>query len=323
MNKKAFFFFSGFIFLFANICFADVRLSFQGQLDLKEKTIDLALNIAPGTTIVAKAYQKSDKDYYFSVDLNHIKTPLFDVSSKLESTVKLISEKGLNDFIRGKISSQYSLVDYQPLGELSGEFEIKNNILQLTDFSFGHVVCNGTVDLEKPFKTDLVFNLSLIDMKDFINFWVKSKEYESTGDVSGKIWAVGPLNNLLLRGELKSSSGFVETLKFNNLTLNIEGVYPKMQIAKSMFSEMQGMSYTYEGPIDLSDHENFKNQIKALNIAPVVIDSDSRREWTIRSLTEDDSPATTEIKYLLRKDALGSKEEKGTEMLGIERKVEF
>ena len=41
--------------------------------------------------------------------------------------------------MHGEIRSRYSLVDYKPIRELSGQFEIKDGRVSLTSFSFGNL----------------------------------------------------------------------------------------------------------------------------------------------------------------------------------------
>mgnify|MGYP001608266852 FL=1 len=224
---------------------------------------------------------------------------------------------------RGKISSRYSLVDYHPIRELAGHFEIKNQRLSLDSFSFGNLTFTGGVDLVYPHMVDLVIRLNSVLMKDFLDFWVKNNGYESDGTVSGEIRVSGPLSHPALKGSLESHNGFIAELSYNSIDLNAQGTYPRIHLARSVISNTDGVSFNLDGLFDLSDLENFGKQINSLTFSPLVSDSLAQREWTIKRLRQGGSSAT-EIKYLLKKgDGMGSSQSDGSGMLGLERTVEF
>jgi hypothetical protein len=87
-----------------------------------------------------------------------------------------------------------------------------------------------------------------------------------------------------------------------------------------LISKTDGMSFIVDGPVNISDTVNFKKQVKALNVAPLVSASDSKAEWTIKRLKGDSG--TTEFKYLLRNDKSSLAADESA-LLGVERKLEF
>jgi len=311
--------------------FAENAIFFEGKIDLLKNEFTIVLDLDEKSSVSATARRISETNYRFLVDVEHLKTPLFDLLSKIESSVEVIKEDNTtranwtNTTFRGKVWSQYSLVDYKPIRELSGGFEVKDQRLYLTELSFGNLNCNGYIDLIKPYKLNLTLDLLNVGMSDFLNFWSASKKYEASGAVSGKIKASGTLDNLALIGNLESRNGYVKQLNYDIIILNIEGVYPHMRIEHSTVSKSDGVSFTLNGPFDLSDRANFKKQIKALTIAPLVSGSGSEREWTIKRLDLEKS-GVTEIKYRLRKgDALGigTSASDETDMFGFERTQKF
>lgn len=331
MNIRRFILLVLFAVSIPKLSFAEKVFSFEGQVDFSKKEFNIVLNLGDKSSLEAKVQKTSETEYRFLLDIEHLKTPFFDLLSKVESSIEIIRGpenfyKKLGDTkLRGRVWSQYSLVNYKPIQELSGSFEVKDRRLHLTAFSFGSLNCNGYVDLIPPYKLDLVINLLDVGMKDFLNFWGAGDEYESSGAVSGEIRAFGALDHLMLKGNLESRHGFVQKLDYDIISLNIEGVYPHMQIAHSTISKSDGVSFTLDGPINLEDKANFKKQIKALMIAPLVSDSGSELEWTIKRLNPEGS-GTTELKYRFqRKNALESGASAGDkiDMLGIERTRKF
>ncbi len=317
-------------FFIPKLVFAEKILSFEGQINLSRKEFNIILDLDEGGSVTAKATRMSETNYRFSLDVDHLKTPLFDLLSKIEGSVDLIKREGkgnhlFDSALRGKIWSQYSLVDFKPINELSGRFEVKDKELHVMALSVGNLTFDGHLGLTSPYDLDVAVNLLGVDMQDFLNFWGSGKEYESSGEVFGEIRASGSLDQLVLKGNLESRNGFVQKLDYSAIVLNIEGVYPFMQIAQSTISKSDGVSFSLDGPFDLSDKANFKKQIKALTLAPLVSDSGSEMEWTIKRLSPENS-GITEFKYHFKKgDALGIGPSSGDEidMLGIERSRKF
>lgn len=304
---------------------------FEGQIDFTKNEFNIVLDLGEESTVTAKAKQISEKDYRFSLDIEHVKTPLFDLLSEIETSVEIINKGNsvaprLGDTnFRGKVWSQYSLVDYKPINELSGRFEVKDKRLYVTALSVGKLTCEGYVDLTPPHSLNVVLHLAGVDMYDFLNFWATHKTYESSGDVFGEIKASGTLGRLELKGNLKSRHGFVQKLDYDEIILNIDGIYPHMKITHSTVSKSDGVSFSLDGPFNLSDKANFKKQIKALTLAPIVNDSRSELEWTIKRLNPKES-GTTELKYYYKKgNEIGIRPSAGGEidMLGIERTSKF
>jgi hypothetical protein len=313
------------------LSFAEKVFSFEGQIDLLRNEFNIVLDLDKESSVAATATRISETDYRLIVDIEHLKTPLFDLLSNVESSVEVINSTGpsnktfVNAALKGKIWSQYSLVDYKPVQELSGSFEIKDQRLQLTELSFGNLNCNGYIDLIKPYKLSMSVGLLNVDMSDFLNFWSTDSEYESSGSVSGEIKATGTLDNLALIGTLESRNGFVQKLNYDIISLNVEGFYPHMRITNSSISKSDGVSFTLDGQFDLSDRKNFKRQIKALTIAPLVSNTESESVWTFKRLNPEES-GVMEIKYRLRKgDALGigTSTSDEADMFGFERTRNF
>lgn len=310
---------------------AENSFLFDGEIDLSKNEFKIVVDIDEQSSVVATAQRVSGNDYRLLVDIEHLKTPLFDLLSKIESSVEVIPNKNASQIslvdttLRGKVWSKYSLVDYKPAGELAGNFEVKDQRLYLSALSIGNLRCDGYIDLYAPFALNFDIQLVNVGMNDFLNFWSSDADYDAAGYVSGAIKASGTVDHLVLKGGLKSQNGYVQKLEYDVISLNIEGVYPHMQIAESMVSKSDGVSFFLDGPFDLSDKTNFKKQIKDLTYSPLVSDRGSEREWTIKRINPEES-GVTELKYRFRQgDALGTGTsfEDETDMFGLERTRKF
>lgn len=325
------FFLCAFVMAMPKLSFAEKVFFFEGQIDFSKNEFTIIFHIDDNSSIAATAQKISETDYRFVLDIEHLKTPFFDLLSKIESSIEVIHKKNapeitfVDTIFRGRVWSRYSLVDYKPVEELTGSFEIKEQRLQVTALSFGNLTCNGYIDLVSPYGLDLTVNLMGVDMNDFLNFWSSNKKYESSGAITGEIKASGTFGNLALRGKLESRHGFVQKLHYDIISLNIEGIYPHMQIAQSTISKSDGVTFSLEGPFNLRDKTNFKKQIKALTLMPLVSDSGSELEWTIKRLSLEDS-GITELKYRFRKGnilGIGTSIDDEADMFGLERTRKF
>jgi len=315
--------------------YAQTLFTFEGQWDARESQMKVIFDFGSNDLISLNAQKIAENDYHFYLFIDHLKTPFFDLSSEVESLIKIIAsdndqERAIKPWNRntalalsGRIWSKYSIIDYKPIRELSGHFEIKDRKLYLNTVSLGNVICDGSLELKYPYSTDLNFSLNSVNMDDFLAFWMRDKKYESAGLIYGDIKVSGSLSQLALKGNLESYDGYVQRLNFDRIRLNIEGIYPQMQIAQSTVAQSDGMSFSFYGPINLNDHKNFKKQIKALHIAPLVSYSNEKVEWTIKQRNINEN-RMTELKMFKRKgNEWGSDVNEVSNMIGIEKKVGF
>ena len=260
----------------------------------------------------------------FTVNLDDFKTPFCNLTSEIQSALSISAapQSKLDKYISGRLTSHASLFNSEPIRELTGSFEMNEGKIKLNDIRYGRIGCNGQISLMNPIKLDLMVKLDAVDMQDFLNFWLQSKAFDSAGEVSGVIKVGGDLKNPFLRGNLQASDGFIKKLSFSKINLNVEGNYPYLIIADSTLTKKDGIMVTINGPFNLGDRKNFKNQVSALTIAPIVKDSSFERAWTIKSL-DDEELGTTQIKYRLRKSILGASPDEDAALIGVEKSMDF
>jgi hypothetical protein len=298
--------------------------TFEGAVNLRTGEFNVTLDM-PEESIIKASGAKSlgSEDYRITFNVDHFQSPFFDLSSHIESSLEFKdTPDGKIPGVLGRISSQYSLLDYKPTKEMAGHFEIKQGRLYFNSLSFADIACDGYVNLSPPFAMDMSFKLDGIPMENFLDFWAKGTTYDSSGFVSGEIKLSGTPRNLIMRGNLSADDGHLGKLRYDRIHLLAEGVYPLIHVKDTLVSKSDGFSFMVAGPVDISDKPNFKKQVKALKASPVVSGNTERAEWTIKKIDHLDL-GSTEFKYLLRKDILGNKNEEESAMLGVEQKLEF
>jgi hypothetical protein len=325
MFKKVFLLFFVLGVLCPKLSEASILFPFKGEVDPMKKELLVEINSGGENPFVVQSTQVSEDLYNILINIDHLKTKFFDISTVLESSVELIRAK--DNTIRslsGNILSKYTLLNYKPMRELSGQFEIREQKIYINFLTLGNIFCKGFVRLFPPFEIELLIRLSGIDINDFLAFFVDRKKIVAHGYVDGDINISGRLRKMKLKGRLTSNDGAVNQLEYNRFILNAEGVYPKINISGSNVTQMDGFIFNLNGRINLSDKENLGKQIKAITREPLVSQDGQTLEWTLKRVSSDDKTGTTELKYLRRKKSTFDQMlEGGSGMFGIERKVEF
>ena len=135
-----------FFLLYPKPSCAAVVCAFKGDADLSKKKVDLTFTFPNGSSIAAQLVKTTEKNFRFSGTMDNVQTPIFEISSVLESSMEAVpGRNGSGQVLRGTIESKYSLVNYKPASELSGYFEIKNERLYLSALSWGGFVLDGYI----------------------------------------------------------------------------------------------------------------------------------------------------------------------------------
>ena len=301
---------------------------FKANIDLLQNTFQCHFKLGDQGIISIQIVQESNQDFRINVNIDHLKVPDLDLSTHLEGVVQIQNDNTNSvPSLMGRIASQYSLINYKPVEELSGSFEIKEKILFLNAVSMGGVTCQGYIELVSPYKVNLSIDLKSVDLGNVLLFTSQNNQdtYDVTGNVSGQIKVSGTFDNFQLSGQLESYDGNLGDLKYDNMSLNFDGLYPNILLSNSSISKTDGLTFNLEGILDLSHQDNFEKQIADLTKSPIVSENDINREWTLKRTKSKDASRTTELKYLLKKqDPTGRPlKEDADNMLGIERSVEF
>ena len=324
MSKRFIFFFAVCVFFTAGPAFAEPLFSLNGQADFAGKKADFNLRLKDGGSVTAELEKVADKKLKFSATIDHVRTPVFDVSSVFQSTIEVVEEPQTGQFYRGVLESKYSLINYKPAQELSGFFEIKKERLTLKNLSWSGFVVDGFVGLVPPYEISLTLRFSEIPAEDLnVITGCKSGESRMEGLVSGRIQISGFSDRLLLSGKLTAFDGAIDNLVYENAVINFDGMYPILQISESSITEDSGLSFNIEGNLDLRSHCNLMTGLIALKMSPIINENVLHREWTIKR-SKDSEQRATEFKYRMQKnDDVGGSSQKDSDMLSIEHNIQF
>lgn len=318
-----------FIFLCAGLLWpalsaAQTHFPFEGHMDFIRRQVSVKFDIADKSFISIQVSVDSKQDVQLVVNVDHVKTPLATISTVLEGSLMGVHSEQDGRSLNGTMTSRYTLVNYKPMPELNGIFEIKKQKVYVHSLSFGKISCQGFVDFRDSLSLDLLLKLSEVEMGDFVWFLSNEQNAPSDGLVSGEIHISGPLGHPALKGRLSSYEGFIKDLVFDSMFVNFEGIYPLIHLHDSSVTEANGFSFTLEGTLNLSQKTDFRKQFDSLDKSPLVMEDPTKLEWTFKRMQKENTSSTTELKYLLKKkDSVDRLERDNSGMLGIERRVEF
>lgn len=325
MTGKIFFTFIVFVFLSAGRVHAVETVFFKGEIDFQEKKSDVLFDLKDKGKIAVFLSRISDEKMDISLKVDHLITSFFDLSSDVMAQVQWTKEEGKkNPYLTGQVFSQYSLVDYKPVDELSSKFEFKDKRLYVKDFSWGGVSSYGYMDFFPPYSLDFMLGLTAVDLDRFLNFWMAHKDFDADGTVSGQIKVLGSLKEFFLEAKLESYDSVVAKWEYDAMILNLGGIYPQMRIlSSSMISQKDGASFSLEGIFDLAKQEDFYKQMKELKVSALVTHSGSDSRWTIKR-SKKESSRRTETNYLIKKgEKKSSLLDRDPDMFGIEKTLGF
>ena len=302
---------------------SEKAFTFEGQLDVSRNHFEFNLSKATDKILSLSVDKVFENSYKLSAVIHELATPFFKLSTEFDGLLTVTGQRE-NAIMKGTLASRYTLLDYKPVGDMTAQFEIYKGNIHILSLTAGQIALKGTVDTVNPFALNLQISLDAMPMKEFVNFWTTDEDYEAEGVVSGNISVSGTLNAPYLKGNVESHDGFVDKLKYNYIHLIAEGFFPKLNIFDSVLAEPDGISFQFDGPVDLSDQEHFKAQLKALNTSALTAKIAGQSEWTIKEVQSKDG-SKTQLKYMLRKEGseADNRFKDETNMLGVQRTMEF
>ena len=305
--------------------FAETVCTFTGQVNLSQKQFHLEVDFPAGGTLIFDFNVPAEHHFKVAMILDDVQTGLFTVSTNFLGSLETFQRKeSPKTAIRGAVESRYTLINRKPTDDFAGSFEIADGIMNINYLSVGNISVKGMIGLDYPYISDLSLKLFEIQLEEFLSFWAKDEvDVNTAGYVTGDIKLSCPLGRLAVNGGLVSYNGTVGRLEYDSIVLNMEGIYPIIYILNSTVTRTDSLSFKLEGPLDLSNRESLMVQVKSLKKSPLISTSDTTFEWTIIRKQKEGGSVKTELKYLRRKPINDRSLDEESDMLGVERRIEF
>jgi hypothetical protein len=313
--------------LFVLLLGADARAEhvypFQGHLNLKEKCFAFSIKLDHEAALNLTVERKDDHAYKAVLDVQNLHTPFFDMTTEIQRVVEVHAQKDQVTGLSGQFWSQYSLIDHKTVPELSGRFELKDAIVRVDDLVAGDFRGEGSVDLLAPHTLDASVAFDAIDIAYFLD-WLSGehKKFVGSGNMSGQVEFGGTPGRLSLKSTLASDGGYIEGLQYDRMVLQLQGIYPLVELTNSEITKTNGFSFNLDGTVDLSAKDDMAAQIASIKTVPLVNENKLQSEWVLKSNRTDGGIAETQ--YFMKKDkgvGLTGQDEYG--VFGVERKIGF
>jgi hypothetical protein len=265
---KDIFFDGGFVFSQKNI----KVISHLNSIDLKNgKTASLLLDadidkekasfkadLIPleGTISVAGDYSKWP---LISADIttNHIKLDGSDFSNIIHLACKFIYKKASLSQVIIDINTESTIVNYYPLDEFEISCWVDKDILQFVYIKMGdNFLASGALSFqERPAKAFLKANFNDFDIGRFLFVLSQSSSPAASGKVSGDIFIEGPLDGLVTKANFQAKNGFLGTVDYEDMIINLKGTGPVLNVYDSRLIREDSF-LTMEGAVDIREFSN-------------------------------------------------------------------
>ncbi len=303
---------------------ADTALPFAGQIDFLQKQFLLSFSPQDQKPIVVSLKRTDQNQYQLSFQVDHFKIALFDVSMVIDCQMEVKEHPAQGLWMVGTVRSDYTLIDQKPTDGISGQFEVKDGVLNLTQLNFGEVVMNGFLQLKGNHQLKLTFHLAAMPLAEFLALFVDRETVSAEGVVDGDLVLEGSLSQMTLKGKVASSYGRVGNLEYDEIDVSAAGIFPLIELTNAHVIQSDGLIFKILGKLNLLERATLLNQIKELVLVPMVETEEDKLEWTLKRKQLGAKVGTTELKYLHRKtdDAKHLSDER-SDMIGVEQKVKF
>lgn len=297
---------------------------FQGRLDLVQGVLDFSLKTQDGG-IDLKVARGADGAYQPVLDVQNVHTPFFDMTTQLKGVVHLNKNSAGDDTFSGRFESQNTRLNGRSNPEFSGEFEFDQGVVYLTDLTWGGLRGTGSIGLDAPYPIGSSIQLYDLDMIDVLNWLAgRDKEWSGNGAISGDVHLSGTVHKLSLKANLVSQNGFIEDLPYDLLVLNIQGIYPVVDLTGSTVTKTNGFSAGLAGIVDLSDRQKMVSQLKAIKRIPLIQDNVLQSEWVLKKVEDSDGEGKTQTNFFLKQNKRNaSTGQDDSSLLGVQKKIGF
>ena|GEM_PF-1787269 len=192
---------------------------------------------------------------YFTLNINadHLKLYGFDLLSNYNVKGKFnYSEENRLNSIIGELATSCSIINYSPIRELKGNYEVVDNKIKLKAVNYGDVAsANGVVSLIPPNEVDLYIKFKGTQLGSLTDLTLGKGMM--SGLAFGDIHFYGDLSSgLKMDGQLEFLNGNISVIKFDSAKVNLKGDGTVIELVNSKVYS-QGAALDLEGRIELKE----------------------------------------------------------------------
>jgi len=191
--------------------------------------------------------------FTLSINANHLKMLGLDFLSNYNITGKLNYDASNRlESVTGDLSTSGSIINYDPIREIKGAYELRNGVIKLTGINYGDVVyANGALGMEGKNDVDLHLKFKGAQLGGLTDLAIEK------GTVSGLVF--GDINirgglgkDIKIDGQLEFLDGNISTVHYNSAKITLKGKSSILEFINSkVYTDEQVL--TLEGKVDLAE----------------------------------------------------------------------
>jgi hypothetical protein len=191
----------------------------------------------------------------FSLDINanHLKIFGFDLLSKYAINGKLnYGADNRLESVSGDFSTSGSIINYDPIREVKGAYELKDGKLKLTGVNYGDVlIANASVSLTGRREVDIHLKFKGAQLGGLTD--LMTEKGMLSGTVMGDIYIRGELGKEMnIDGQIEFLNGSISIIRYSSAKINIKGRGSRLEFIDSkVYTDVETLAL--EGAINMAD----------------------------------------------------------------------
>jgi len=284
-------------------CLESFVLPFEGQIDFAKKRLVLGLLSDKDRPLTLTAWITEDGANHFTLNLEDQKIFGGMISTLLEGELQNRRDSltaGLD--IVGTLRSRYTLINRKPGQEVEATVHLTQDRLMIRSLTSEAIQVKGFVQVSYPYAIDLTLDIRKWNIAPFLEAMNGEEARTSFGPFEGRLRLNGKADRIEITGRLLTSDGIIDGVDYQDMLLNVEGIYPMVHVDHSHIIQPDGTIFKIAGDLDLSRMDSFDKQIRRFISQPLIQQDGQDLEWTLKRLHQEGSNTVSELKYLYRKN---------------------
>ncbi|OIO38614.1 MAG: hypothetical protein AUJ75_02590 [Candidatus Omnitrophica bacterium CG1_02_49_10] len=216
-----------------------------------------------------KVYRQENKraKYIVEARIDHFDLLGRDIVTGINADLELDENAPHSPMLRGFVNSDNTIVDFIPLGGFALTFALSEEKFIIESLNIGgRYGLNGSVALGKPYDMDIRFSVKNLDLKKLAEVSHIEDIQFISGILNGVLSVKGPLSSFAINGNLKADSGNLGYIKYESITINMNGTSPIVNITDSKIARREG-AMLLRGYLDFRKmgKKNFFEDLKVLS----------------------------------------------------------
>jgi len=180
---------------------------------------------------------------------NHLKIRGLDFYNIIHMSLKTVFNDGIFSHTAVDINTESTVINYYPFDEIESSIWFDKDVARLIYLKLGDTIsASGALSTKPPRNAVLKVTFADFRLDHPYLMALQGGEPAATGKLSGEMLIEGPVEELNTRISLEAKDGYLGTLKYENMIINVDGkgpllrVYDSRIVRKDSFFPMNGVA---------------------------------------------------------------------------------